>query len=284
MKNNTDLVSTGWLLDHLKDPGLVILHCSYFLGVPEWNPEASYSRGHIPGARLFDVDKIAQQGSPLPHMMPSADSFARAAGQLGIGNDDQVVVYDDGGVRPAFRVWWTFKTFGHDRVAVLDGGLGKWLAEEKPLTSDVPEIWAKDYTADFHRENVACKKDLLNNLESNSCEVLDARGPGRFTGAEEEPRPGMRSGHIPGSRNLYYGSLLNPDGTLKSDAELKSLVQKCRLKESAPVITSCGSGMTAAILAFVLDRLGRNDIRLYDGSWADWGSDPNTPVETGGGF
>jgi thiosulfate/3-mercaptopyruvate sulfurtransferase len=284
VKNNTDLASTGWLLDHLQDPGLVILHCSYFLGVPEWNPKASYSRGHIPGARLFDVDKIAQQGSPLPHMMPSADSFARAAGQLGIGNDDRVVVYDDGGVRPAFRVWWTFKTFGHDRVAVLDGGLGKWLVEEKPLTTDVPEIWAKDYTADFHRENVACKKDLLDNLESNNCEVLDARGPGRFTGAEEEPRPGMRSGHIPGSRNLYYGSLLNQDGTLKSDAKLKSLVQKCRLKESAPVITSCGSGMTAAILAFVLDRLGRNDIRLYDGSWADWGSDPNTPVETGGGF
>ncbi len=229
-----NLVSSDWLLDHLQDPDLVILHSSYFLGVPEWSPEASYSRGHIPGARLFDVDKIADSESPLPHMMPNADRFAQAAGQLGISNDDQVVVYDDGGVRPAFRVWWTFKTFGHDRVAVLDGGLGKWLVEEKPLTGDVPEIWAKSFTADFHRENVVCKKDLLDNLESSSCEVLDARGPGRFTGAEEEPRPGMRSGHIPGSRNLYYGSLFNSDGTLKSDAELKNLVQNSGLKEGAP--------------------------------------------------
>ena len=283
MKNNTGLVSTDWLLDHLRDPGLVILHCSYFLGAPGWSPEASYRRNHIPGARLFDVDKIADPTSPLPHMMPSADAFAEAAGRLGIGNDDQVVVYDDGGVRPAFRVWWTFKTFGHGQVAVLDGGLGKWLMEGKPATTGVPEILAKSFTADFQPEHIACKKDLLENLKSKNCEVLDARGPGRFTGAEEEPRAGMRSGHIPGSRNLYYGSLLNSDGTLKNDAELKSLVQKCRLRDGAPVITSCGSGMTAAILAFALKRLWVSSVRLYDGSWADWGSDPTTPVETGGG-
>ncbi len=280
MEHNSNLVSADWLLGHLQDPDLVILHASYFLGLPGWNPEASYSRGHISGARLYDVDKIAAPDSPLPHMVPDADTFAKAVGQLGISNDDKVVVYDDGGIRPAFRVWWTFKTFGHDKVAVLDGGLRKWLSEGKPVTTDVPEIWAKSFTADFHRENVVCKKDLLENLESRSCEVLDARGPGRFTGAEDEPRPGMRSGHIPGSRNLYYGSLLNPDGTLKSDAELKSLVQNCGLRDGAPVITSCGSGMTAAILAFALERLEVSDIRLYDGSWADWGSDPETPIET----
>jgi len=278
-----NLVSTGWLADHLGDKDLVVLHCSYFLGAPGWSPEASYARGHIPGARLFDIDAVSDPDNPLPHMMPRPGAFAEAIGALGIGNDDLVVVYDDGGVRPAFRVWQTFKTFGHKRVAVLDGGLAKWAAEGGPISSEVPEVSVKSYHADFHAGRVVSKGEVLANVDSKACQVLDARGPGRFTGVEAEPRPGMRSGHIPGSKNLYFGSLFKPDGTLKSDKELKALVQNSGLRQDQPVITSCGSGMTASILTFVLDRLGVKDIRLYDGSWTEWGMDSETPIETGEG-
>jgi len=257
-----DLVATEWLADHLGDDGLVVLHASYFLGAPGWSPARSYAQGHIPGARLFDIDAVSDPDSPLPHMLPSPEAFAEAAGALGIGNDDLVVVYDDGGVRPSFRVWRTFKIFGHDKVAVLDGGLGKWASEGRPVTGAVPEIWAKTFSAAFHPEQVVHKREVLENIESQTCQVLDARGPGRFCGVEAEPRPGMRSGHIPGSRNLYYGSLFNPDGTLKGDDAMKTLVDNAGIGKDRPVITSCGSGMTASILAFVLHRLGYKDIRL----------------------
>lgn len=276
-----NLISTDWLLEHLNDPDLVILHSSYFLGAPGWSPEASYARGHIPGARLFDIDAIADLTTPLPHMMPDADRFSKAVGGLGISNDDTVVIYDDGGVFPAFRVWYTFRAHGHKKVHILDGGLQKWAAEGIPITPTVPDIKPKTYSAIFDEKSVVSKSDVLKNLETRTCQVVDARGPGRFQGTEAEPRPNMRAGHIPGSRNLFFRSLLNEDGTLKSAGELKALIANSGLDNGKPVITSCGSGMTAAILAFVLDGQGFKDIRLYDGSWVDWGSDPGTPIDTG---
>lgn len=274
------LVTTDWLADHLEDENLVILHSSYFLGVPGHSPRDSYLNEHIPGSRLFDIDTVCDHGCPLPHMLPTAEEFSKAASALGISNDSHVVVYDDGGVRPSFRVWWTFKAFGHENVSVLDGGLMKWSLEGRPITQDVPEITPGNYQA-ADAARVTDKANVIANVETRECEVLDARGPGRFLGADADPRPGVKSGHIPGAKNLFFGSLFNKDGTLKSKDELQALVDKSGLDTNKPVITSCGSGVTACILFHVLDSLGLQNLMVYDGSWAEWGTAPDTPVEQG---
>lgn len=242
------------------------------------DPLANFCAAHIPGAVFFDIDAHSDSFSPLPHMLPAPHAFAQAVGALGIGNADAVVVYDTTGLFSAARLWWMFRAFGHSNVAVLDGGLPKWKAEGRPTESDAPA----PTPAVFHAQPVPallCDRDgMLANLQSGEALVLDARGAERFAGSAPEPRAGLRAGHIPQSRNLPFASLLNADGTMKSEAELAALLAPA---VGRPVISSCGSGVTACIIDLALERIGHRHHAIYDGSWAEWGADPACPVHTG---
>ena len=241
---------------------------------------AEFEAAHIPGAVFFDIDAIADRGTTLPHMLPTADEFAAAVGGLGIGNDHRVVVYDVRGVVSAARVWWTFRAFGHDAVAVLDGGLGKWRAEGRPLERSAPVPARRAFAARLRPELVRDLAAMRANLGSRAAQVLDARSAGRFAGTEPEPRPGLRGGHIPGSLNLPYETLYRADGTLKPADELREAVAAAGVDLARPVVTTCGSGVTASVLTLVLYLIGRRDVAVYDGSWSEWGSRADTPVET----
>ena len=275
------LVSTEWLAAHLDDADLRLLDGSFKM--PGTTPSAAdeYRSGHIPGAIFFDIDVIADPNSPLPHMLPDAMAFGAAMGGLGIGAGDRVVIYDSAGVVSATRAWWMLRVFGHDRVAVLDGGLPKWRAEGRPVTASVPTPGRRAFHVQFRRELVRTKAQLLANLESTAEQVLDARTVERFEGRAAEPWPGRRSGRIPGSLNLPYSLLSNADNTFAPREELERRLAAAGVVAGKPVVTSCGSGVTACVLAFGLYLTGRDDIAVYDGSWAEWGLPGDTPVATG---
>jgi thiosulfate/3-mercaptopyruvate sulfurtransferase len=278
------LVSTEWLADHLDDPNLVILDGSFKL--PGVTPVAAedFAARHIPGARFFDIDTIADHETTLPHMLPSAAAFERYAAKLGISNDCVIVVYDTPGLMSAGRVWWTLRTFGHHKVAILDGGLKKWLAEGRPVTDDVVVSASGRFLATFDPAAVRSKTQVLANLESRAEQIIDARSAGRFTAEEKEARPGLRSGHIPGSLNLPFNALTDPQtGELLEVADIRKAFETAGLDFSKPVIASCGSGVTAAALAFALHLAGKNDVAIYDGAWTEWGQPGDTPVDTGAG-
>jgi thiosulfate/3-mercaptopyruvate sulfurtransferase len=276
------LVTTEWLAAHLGDPHVRVLDASY--KQPGITPTAreDYQRGHIPGAVFFDIDDVAQPGTSLPHMIPSPERFAQKMLERGIGNDDRVVVYDTAGLSSAARAWWMLRLYGHDNVALLDGGLPKWKAEGRPLDTTPPVIPARHFTARFRPELVRDKEAIHANIAAAREQVVDARAAGRFDGTAEETWPGRRRGHIPGSRNLPFELVTDPQTRqLKRAEELGQLFAGVGVALDRPVVTSCGSGVTACALAFALHLIGHPGAAVYDGSWSEWGLPGDTPVETG---
>jgi thiosulfate/3-mercaptopyruvate sulfurtransferase len=277
-----NLVSTQWLAQRIDAPDIVIIDASYYLPDAGRNGRQEYDEQRIPGAVFFDIDEISDDTSSLPHTMPPAEKFSSRMRNMGIGDGMRVVVYDGAGLFSAARVWWMFRTFGHTDVAILDGGFPKWLAEELPVEDGPPlPRQPRHLTARFAASSVRDKQDILSAIGSGSPQIADARSPGRFSAAEPEPRAGMRGGHMPGARNVHYKTLLNDDGTMKSTEAIAQVFEDAGIDLAKPVITSCGSGVTAAILTLGLMLTGHKANSLYDGSWVEWGSDPDTPVETG---
>ena len=238
-----------------------------------------FGAAHLPGARFFDIDAIADRQTSLPHMLPSAAQFAEQVGGLGVGAGDLVVVYDTRGVISAARVWWTFRAMGHDRVAVLDGGLPLWRAEGRAVESGHPTPRPRRFKARRREALVRTLDQMRDNVEAAREQVLDARSRGRFAGTEPEPRAGLRGGHIPGSLNLPYDAMYRPDGTLLPAEELRRRFESTGLDLERPIVTTCGSGVTASVLALGLHKVGARDVAVYDGSWSEWGAHPDTPVE-----
>ncbi len=266
MKN---LVSTDWLAAHLGDSDLLVLDATWLLPPLKRDAKAEFAQAHIPGAQFFDIDAISEQDTSLPHMLPKADVFAAKVRALGAGNGKKIVAYDTLGIFSAARCWWMFKVFGHDDIAVLDGGLKKWLAEDRAVEAGPARaVSTVPFTARF-------KPEMLRSIEdvaSGAAQIVDARPAPRFKGEADEPRPGVAKGHIPGSVNVPFSTVVRDDGTLKPAAELSAVFAGVGIDESKPVVTSCGSGVTAALLSLCLTETGIKSHALYDGSWAEWGT------------
>ena len=274
------LVSTEWLANHLKDPDLRIFDASWYLPDMNRDARAEYEAGHIPGARYFDIDEMSDHRSELPHMVPPPEKFISRMRAMGVGDGHQVVVYDGAGLFSAARVWWLFRLMGKTDIAVLDGGFAKWKAEGRPIEDTPPIMRDRHITVSVQNHLVRDVTQVAAASKLKDHEIIDARSPGRFKGEEPEPRKELRSGHIPGSKNVYYATLLNADGTMKAPDGLKQVFEAAGVELSKPAITSCGSGVTAAVLSLALERIGHRDHSLYDGSWSEWGRFDYLKVET----
>lgn len=275
------LVSTAWLAQHLKDPDLRVLDASWYLPEAGRNPHAEYEAAHVPGARFFDIDEISDSRSSLPHMAPPVEKFMSRMRAMGVGDGHQVVVYDGAGLLSAARVWWLFRLMGQPDVAVLDGGFPKWQAEGHPVEDMAPMVRDRHMTVRVQNQLVRDVTQVSAASKLRDAEIVDARAAVRFCGEAPEPRAGLRAGHIPGARNVPYTMLLNDDKTMKSPEECRAVFEAAGVDLSRPIITTCGSGVTAAILVLALERLGHHQWSLYDGSWAEWGMFPTLAVETG---
>ncbi|MFY0679066.1 MAG: 3-mercaptopyruvate sulfurtransferase [Thalassovita sp.] len=279
--NPKTLVSTDWLAAHLKDPDLRILDATWFMPSSDRDAKAEFEAAHIPNARYFDIDDVSDHRSDLPHMAPPVEKFMSRVRALGVGDGHQVVVYDTHGLFSAARVWWLFRLMGQDNIAVLDGGMKKWQAEGRPVDAEPPVIRDRHMTVQRQPQRVKDVTQVSSASKLGDYVIIDARGAERFQGAVPEPREGIRSGHIPGSRNVPFSTLLNADGTMKSIDDTRAIFEAAGVDLTKPVITTCGSGVTAAILSLSLERLGKTDHSLYDGSWSEWGAFPTVPVATG---
>lgn len=276
----TPLASVAWLAAHLGDSNVGIVDSTMHLPIAGRNARKEYDSSHIPGAVFADIEWLSDDTAPFPHTLLGADAFAQRMGALGISNDTNVVVYDSSGQNySAPRFWWMMKTFGHTKVAVLDGGLPKWIADGHPVTSDVPTITPAKFHATFDAARVRDIDDMRKNVESRAEQVVDARSPGRFHATEPEPRPGVRGGHIPGSVSMHYATMVNPDGTLRTPEQLRAMVDASGLDLGRPIVASCGTGVTACAVILALDTIGVKNTAVFDGSWTEWGSATDTPID-----
>ena len=279
---HTPVVSAKWLARNLGQPDICILDATWYLPGETGDAHAEYLDAHIPGAGFFDIDAISDQQTDLPHMLPTAAAFATAVEELGVSSESRVIVYDGKGLFSAARAWWTFRAFGHQAVAVLDGGLPQWRREGGRLESGPVTPAPGRVQARLDESLVRRSRDLLENLETGRAQVIDARGTPRFSGAAAEPRPGLQRGHIPGSLNLPFSGLLDPEtGRLLPEEQLRARFEALGVDLQRPIVTTCGSGVTAAVIFLAAEILGARDLSLYDGSWAEWG-DPRRglPVES----
>lgn len=276
-----DVVDTGWLIERLGAPELRVIDATWSMAAAPPSRREAYEQAHIPGALFLDMDTAADPAGGLPHTLAPASHFGAVVGALGIARDDVVVVYDRAGMQTSPRAWWLFKAYGHGRVAVLDGGLPKWIMDKGPVDDGRVALPARRYRADEPWAHACTQAEVLAALRSGE-QIVDARSPGRYRGEEPEPRPGLRGGHIPGSRNLPYTQLLDAaDGTLLDVPRLKQVFGQAGVDPSRPVICTCGSGVTACVVRLALERLGAESARVYDGSWTEWGSTPGLPVAVG---
>ncbi len=275
---NTPFVTTDWLAQHLSDPNLVVLDGSWHMPAASRDPQAEYLAGHIPGAVFFDIDAIADTTTDLPHMLPAPNDFARMAGALGIAADMTIVIYDEAGLFSAPRVWWTLRTMGASDVRLLEGGGPKWRSERRAIETGPVSRAPATFRTSFNPARVVDFDTVRDRSRDHAAQIADARAPGRFTAQVPEPRAGLRGGHIPGSVNVPVGSL-TADGKMKPVAELQALFAEQNLDLSKPIITSCGSGLTAASLALALELSGARQVAVYDGSWTEWGGRKDAEVE-----
>lgn len=274
------LVTADWLEEHLKDPGLSVVDGSWYLPAQGRDARAEYEAAHIPRAIFFDHDAVVDPQSSLPHTMPDERTFARHAGSMGIAVSDRIVVYDGPGLFSAPRAWWLFRVMGAKNVFILDGGFDRWKREGRPVTDQPTKIAPDLFDAALDESRLASIDDVRRIVETGESQIADARPAGRFAGVDPEPRPGVRGGHMPGARNLP-ASLLSQDGSLLAEEALRACFEQAGIDLDKPVVTSCGSGITAATISLALETLGHTRHRLYDGSWTEWGGRQDTPVETG---